>query len=50
MIDAVRLSRATYQLAERGIEALERIARELERYNDLQEHAHERDNSTEDDS
>ena len=42
MIDAVRLSRATYQLAERGIEALERIARELERYNDLQEQAQER--------
>ncbi|ESP86849.1 hypothetical protein [Candidatus Halobonum tyrrellensis] len=42
MIDAVRLSRATYQLAERGIEALERIAHELERYNDLQAEAHER--------
>ena len=46
MIDAVRLSRATYELAERGIEALEQIARELKRYNDL----HERDTSTEDDS
>ena len=31
MIDAVRLSRATYQLAERGIEALEQIARRLNR-------------------
>ena len=45
MIDAVRLSRATYQLAERGIDALERIARELERYNDFQEQAHKCDNS-----
>ena len=43
MIDAVRLLRATYQLAERGIEALEQIARELKRYNDLQEQAQERD-------
>ena len=50
MIDAVRLSRATYQPAERGIEALERIAHELERYNDLHEQAHERDDSLEDDS
>ena len=47
MIDAVRLSRATYQLAECGIEAFERIAHELERYNDPHEQAHERDDSNE---
>ena len=47
MIDPVRLSRATYQLAERGIEALERIAHKLERYNDLHEQAHEHDDSNE---
>ncbi|MDT3437459.1 hypothetical protein SAMN04488065_2731 [Haloplanus vescus] len=39
-MDALRLSRSTYQLIERAVEALECIGRELERYNDR----HERDN------
>ncbi|ELZ40805.1 hypothetical protein C463_14475 [Halorubrum californiense DSM 19288] len=32
-----RLSRATYQLIERAVTVLERIGRELERYNDRHE-------------
>jgi hypothetical protein len=36
-MENVRLSRATYQLIERAVEALERIGRELERYNDRHE-------------
>ncbi|WP_199708852.1 hypothetical protein [Haloferax sp. Atlit-10N] len=36
-MDALRLSRSTYQLIERAVEALERIGRELERYNDRHE-------------
>jgi hypothetical protein len=32
-----RLSRTTYQLIKRAVEALERIAREFERYNDRHE-------------
>ena len=48
MSDAVRLSRATYQLAKRGIDALERIAWELKRYNDSQEQAHKCDDSNAD--
>ncbi|QKY18479.1 MULTISPECIES: hypothetical protein [Halobacteriales] len=36
-MDALRLSRTTYQLIERAVEALERIGRELERYNDRHE-------------
>ena len=37
-METLRLSRATPQLIERGVEALEKIGRELERYNDRQEH------------
>jgi uncharacterized protein YukE len=33
-METLRLSRATHQLLERGVEALEKIGRELERYND----------------
>jgi hypothetical protein len=36
-MDSLRLSRTTYQLIERAVEALKRIGRELERYNDRQE-------------
>ena len=36
-MENLRLSRATYQLIERTIEALEHIGQELERYNDKQE-------------
>jgi len=36
-MDSLRLSRATYQLIERAVEALECIGRELERYNDRHE-------------
>ena len=36
-MDALRLSRSTYQLIERAVEALECIGRELERYNDRHE-------------
>ena len=32
-----RLSRTTYQLIKRAVEALKRIGRELERYNDRHE-------------
>ena len=36
-MESLRLSRATHQLIERKVEALEKISRELERYNDRQE-------------
>lgn len=36
-MENVRLSRATYQLIERAVKALECIGRELERYNDRHE-------------
>ncbi|WP_280178011.1 MULTISPECIES: hypothetical protein [Halobacteriales] len=36
-METIRLLRATHQLLERGVEALEKIGRELERYNDWQE-------------
>ena len=36
-MENLRLSRATYQLIERAIEALEHIGHELERYNNQQE-------------
>ena len=36
-MENLRLSRTTYQLIERAVEALERIGQELERYNDRQE-------------
>ena len=35
-METLRFSRATYQLIERAIEALEHIGHELERYNDQQ--------------
>lgn len=38
-MERLRLSRTTYQLIERAVEALEQIGRELERYSDR----HERD-------
>ncbi|GAB7011456.1 hypothetical protein [Halorubrum trueperi] len=36
-METLRLARATHQLLERGVEALKKIGRELERYNDRQE-------------
>ncbi|ADE01843.1 hypothetical protein [Haloferax volcanii] len=36
-METLRLSRATYQLIERAIEAREHIGHELERYNDRRE-------------
>ena len=36
-METLRLARATHQLVERGVEALETINHELERYNDRQE-------------
>ncbi|WP_435120136.1 hypothetical protein [Halolamina sp. C58] len=36
-MENLRLSRTTYQHIERAVEALERIGRELKRYNDRQE-------------
>ena len=36
-MENLHLSRTTYQLIERAVEALERIGRELERYNDRHE-------------
>ncbi|UIP01666.1 hypothetical protein Hbl1158_16380 (plasmid) [Halobaculum sp. CBA1158] len=36
-MENIRLSRATYQLIERTVTALECIGRELERYNDRHE-------------
>jgi len=35
-METLRLARATHQLLERGVEALEKIGYELERYNDQQ--------------
>jgi len=40
-MESLRLSRATHQLVERGVEALEKLGRELERYNDRQERKRE---------
>ncbi|WP_256867918.1 hypothetical protein [Halorientalis salina] len=40
-METLRLARATHQLLERGVEALEKIGRELERYNDRQEPKHQ---------
>jgi hypothetical protein len=36
-MENVQLLRTTYRLIERAVEALERISRELERYNDRHE-------------
>ena len=36
-METLRLSRETYQLVVRGVEAIEKVGRELERYNDHQE-------------
>ena len=36
-METLRLARATHQLLERSVGALENIGRELERYNDRQE-------------
>ncbi|WP_280176685.1 hypothetical protein [Halorhabdus rudnickae] len=36
-METLRLSRATRQLIERGVEALEKTGRKLERYNNRQE-------------
>ena len=40
-METLRLSRATHQLVEHGVEALEKLGRELERYNDRQERKRE---------
>ena len=40
-MESLRLSRATHQLVERGVEALEKLGRELERYDDRQERKRE---------
>jgi len=40
-MESLRLSRATHQLVERCVEALEKLGRELERYNDRQERKRE---------
>lgn len=45
-MESLRFSRATFQIIERGVEALEKIGRELERYNDRQER--EREQTTDD--
>ena len=37
-MQTLRLARVTCQLVERGVGALEKISRELERYNDRQEY------------
>lgn len=42
-METLRLSRTTYQLIERVVEALEYISRELERYNDRHERTAEED-------
>jgi hypothetical protein len=42
-MEQLRLSRATHQLVERGIAALEKIGHELERYNDQQERTDDTD-------
>ncbi|MDF9748193.1 hypothetical protein [Natrinema salsiterrestre] len=51
-MENLRLSRTTYQLIERAVEALERIGRELERYNDRHERTAEEatDETSPDDS
>lgn len=36
-METLRLARVTHQLLERGAEALKKIGRELERYNDRRE-------------
>ncbi len=36
-METLRLARAIHQHLERGVEALEKIGRKLERYNDRQE-------------
>jgi len=36
-METLRLSRTTYQLIKRAVEALERIGRKLQRYNDRHE-------------
>ena len=36
-MENIQFSRTTYRLIERAVEALERISRELERYNDRHE-------------
>ena len=40
-MENLRLSRTTYQLIERAVEALEQIDRELKRYNDRHEREQE---------
>ena len=40
-MESLRLSRATHQLVERGVEVLEKLGRELERYDDRQERKRE---------
>ena len=40
-MESLRLSRATHQFVERGVKALEKLGRELERYNDRQERKRE---------
>lgn len=42
-METLRLARATHQLVKRGVEALEKIGRELERYNDRQERTDDTD-------
>jgi len=42
-METLRLARATHQRLERGVEALEKIGRELERYNDRQERTDDTD-------
>lgn len=44
-METLRLSRATHRLLERGVEALENIGRELERYNDREESTDDTSNS-----
>jgi len=42
-METLRLARATHQLVKRGVEALEKTGRELERYNDRQEQTDDTD-------
>ncbi|ELY75867.1 hypothetical protein [Natrinema gari] len=42
-METLRLARATHQLLERDVEALEKIGHELERYNDGQERTDDTD-------